>query len=97
MLAALRPARLRLQWSNMYSTVKANRVQIVLASIALLSAALLAQVLAPRELMARSSAVLSLENVIPKQFGIWTLVPNISPVAPADPEGYIEADASSTR
>jgi EpsI family protein len=77
--------------------VKAIRVQIVLASIALLAAAVLAQVLAPRELMARASAALSLENVIPKQFGIWTLVPNISPVTPADPEGYVEADANSTR
>jgi len=78
-------------------TVKANRVQIVLASIALLAAAVLAQVLAPRELMARTSTSLSLETVIPKQFGIWTLVPNISPVTPADPEGYVEADANSTR
>jgi EpsI family protein len=79
------------------STLKANRVQIILASIALLAAAVLAQVLAPRELMARTSASLNLETVIPKQFGIWTLVPNISPVTPADPEGYVEADANSTR
>lgn len=77
--------------------MKAYRVQIVLASVALLAAAVLAQVLAPRELMARTSASLSLENVIPKQFGIWTLVPNVSPVTPADPEGYVEADANSTR
>jgi EpsI family protein len=67
-----------------------------LASIALLGAAVLAQVLAPRELMARTSASLNLETVIPKQFAGWTLVPNIAPVAPADPEGYV-ADANSTR
>jgi EpsI family protein len=76
--------------------VKANRIQIILASIALLGAAVLAQVLAPRELMARTSASLNLETVIPKQFAGWTLVPNIAPVAPADPEGYV-ADANSTR
>jgi EpsI family protein len=76
--------------------VKANRIQIILASIALLGAAVLAQVLAPRELMARTSASLNLETVIPKQFAGWTLVPNIAPVTPADPEGYV-ADANSTR
>jgi EpsI family protein len=80
-----------------YLTVKANRVQVILASIALLAAAVLAQVLAPRELMARTSASLNLETVIPRQFGSWTIVPNISPVTPADPEGYVEADANSTR
>src|SRR5216684_4386557 len=47
--------------------------------------------------MARTSASLNLETVIPKQFGIWTLVPNISPVTPADPEGYVEPDPNSTR
>jgi EpsI family protein len=77
--------------------VTSSRIQIVLASIALLAAGLLAQVLAPRELMARTSATLNLENVIPKQFGTWTFVPNMSPVTPADPEGYVEADANSTR
>jgi EpsI family protein len=72
--------------------LKLNRVQIVLASVALLSAAILAEVLAPRELMARTSASLNLETVIPKQFGTWTLVPSISPVTPADPEGYVDTN-----
>jgi EpsI family protein len=76
--------------------VKLNRIQIILASIALLGAAVLAEVLAPRELMARTSASLNLETVIPKQFGTWTLVPSISPVTPEDPEGYV-ADANSNR
>jgi EpsI family protein len=79
-----------------YSSVKINRVQIVLASIVLLAAAVMAKVLEPRELMARTSASLNLETVIPKQFGTWTLVPSISPVTPADPEGYV-ADANSKR
>jgi EpsI family protein len=76
---------------------KASRIQIVLASVVLLGFAVLAQVLAPRELMARSSASLNLDNVIPKQFGTWTWVPDIIPVTPADPDGYVEADSNSTR
>ena len=36
--------------------LRVSRVQIVLVSIALLAAAVLAEVLAPRELMARASA-----------------------------------------
>jgi EpsI family protein len=76
--------------------VKLNRIQIVLASIALLGAAVLAQVLAPRELMARTSASLNLETVIPKQFGTWTWVPSISPVTPEDPEAYV-ADGNPNR
>jgi EpsI family protein len=75
--------------------IKINRIQIILASIAILSSAVLAEVLAPRELMARSSASLDLENVIPKQFGTWSLASGIAPVTPADPEGYIQADPYS--
>ena len=33
-----------------------------------------------------------MEDVIPRQFGTWTLVPEISPVRPADPEGYVQPD-----
>lgn len=77
--------------------MKINRIQIILASIAILGSAVLAEVLAPRELMARTSATLNLEQVIPKQFGTWTLVPTISPVTPADPEGYVEPDTQSAR
>jgi EpsI family protein len=77
--------------------MRANRVQVFLASIAILGAAVLAKVLEPRELMARSSASLNLEQVIPRQFGSWKLLPEISPVVPADPEGYVEPDPSSAR
>jgi EpsI family protein len=75
--------------------MKVNRIHIVVASIAILGSAVLAEVLAPRELMARSSASLDLEKVIPKQFGIWRLAPNITPVTPAEPEGYVQADPYS--
>jgi EpsI family protein len=57
----------------------------------------MAKVLEPRELMARTSASPSLEQVIPKQFGRWRFVPEITPVTPADPEAYVEPDANSTR
>jgi EpsI family protein len=77
--------------------MKLNQVQVILASIAILGSAVLAEVLTPRELMARTSASMSLERVIPKQFGTWTLVPEISPVTPADPEGYVEPDPNSAR
>jgi EpsI family protein len=77
--------------------MKPNRVQVILASIVILGAAVLAKVLEPRELMARSSASLNLEQIIPRQFGTWKLVPEISPIVPADPEGYIEPDPNSAR
>ncbi len=60
--------------------MKFNRVQLILASFVILAAAVLAQVLTPHELMARSSGALNLQDVIPKKFGTWTLLPDISPV-----------------
>jgi EpsI family protein len=75
--------------------VKVNRVQIILASIALLGAAVLAQVLTPRELMARASASLNLDRAIPKQFGTWTVAPGIIPVEPTDTEGYVQSGTLS--
>jgi EpsI family protein len=77
--------------------MKINRIQVLFASVALLAAALLAQVLAPRELMARASASLDLDKAIPRQFGEWTVVPNMSPVTPADPEGFVDPDANTAR
>jgi EpsI family protein len=75
--------------------MKLNRIQVILASIAILVSAVLAEVLAPRELMARTQASPSLESMIPRQFGTWTLVPQISPVKPPDPDGYVQADPFS--
>lgn len=73
------------------------RVSIVLASIAILAAAVLAHVLEPKELMARSAATLDLQQVIPTQFGNWKLLPSLSPVPAASPDGYVEPDATSGR
>jgi EpsI family protein len=77
--------------------MQANRIQVVLASIAILGAAVLAKVLEPRELMARASASLSLEQVIPRQFGTWKVAPEISPIVPTDPEDFVEPDPNSAR
>src|SRR5260370_35283492 len=74
--------------------MKINRLQVVLVSIALLTSAVLAEVLAPRELMARTAA-LDLEKAVPRQFGSWTMVPNIQPITPADPEGVVNPDAKN--
>jgi EpsI family protein len=73
------------------------RVGVVLASIAILTAALLAHLLVPRELMARSSATLDLQQVIPNQFGNWKLLPNLAPVPAAEPEGFVETETNSAR
>jgi EpsI family protein len=75
--------------------MKMSRIQVILAAIAMLTAAVLAQVLAPHELMARTAASPSLDSVIPKQFGTWTLVPQVTPVTPAEPEDYVQPDQYS--
>lgn len=77
--------------------MSARHIHAIFASIIILGAALMAKVLEPRELMARSAASLSLEQVIPKQFGKWRLVPDVAPVVPADPDAYVETGADSGR
>ena len=59
-----------------------TRLQIVLASLAILSAAVAAEAMTPRTLMAQSSASLNLETLIPKQFGQWKAVPDVKLVEP---------------
>jgi EpsI family protein len=75
--------------------MKFNRLQVVLVSVALLTSAILAEVLAPRELMARSAAI-DLEKAVPRQFGSWTMVPGIQPITPSDPEGVIDPDTKNS-
>jgi EpsI family protein len=77
--------------------MKINPVQAILASIALLATALLAQVLTPRELMASASAAVELEALIPKQFGRWTYVPNVGLVTPSEAEGVVDNNNSATK
>jgi EpsI family protein len=73
---------------------KINRLQVVLVSIALLTSAILADVLAPRQLMARSGA-LDLDSTIPRQFGAWRLAPNVQPITPTDQAGVVDPDAKN--
>ena len=72
--------------------MKINRLQVVLVSIALLTSAVLAQVLAPHELMARTAA-LDLEKAIPRQFGSWTMVPDVHPITPTDVEAVVDPES----
>lgn len=75
--------------------MKINPVQAVLASLAILGAAALAEALKPRELMASASTVPNLEMVIPRKFGQWTLVPNTGLVTPSGPKGYARQDLAA--
>ena len=68
-----------------------------MASVAIVGAAIMAKVLAPHELMARTSAAPSLDTVIPRQFGTWKVIPEISPVQPVDPEAYVQPDPQSAK
>ena len=76
--------------------MKINRLQVVLVSIALLTSAILAEVLEPHELMARTAA-LDLETAIPRQFGAWTFVPSLLPLTPSNPEGVVDPDDKNSR
>jgi EpsI family protein len=69
--------------------MKINHFQAVLASLAILSAGALAEVLKPRQLLASTQPAPSLEISIPKDFGDWHLVPSIGLVTPSDPGGYV--------
>lgn len=62
--------------------MKLRPLQIVLATFAILAAAILAQWMVPRAMMARSSESFDLRKVIPSEFGEWTLEPNIKLVEP---------------
>jgi EpsI family protein len=75
--------------------MKINPVQAILASLAVLTSAALAEALRPRELMASSSTALDLEKVIPRQFGEWTFVPSVGLVTPTGPTGFVRQDLSA--
>jgi EpsI family protein len=73
--------------------MRINSVQAVLASVAILSAAAVAEAIKPRELLASTQVAPNLEDVIPKDFGQWHLVPNVGLVTP-EAGAYLE-DSSS--
>ena len=76
--------------------MKISPVQAIFVSFAILAAAVLAQVLTPHELMAKSSASLDLQRIIPQKFGHWTIAPGVGLVTPSDPEG-VDLDADKGR
>ncbi len=67
--------------------MKVSSLQAILASIAIVSAAVLAHVAVPRELMALSPEAFDLKQVVPRQFGEWTAEPRIRLIEPA-PDGF---------
>jgi EpsI family protein len=70
--------------------MKTSPVQAILACVAILGSAALAESLRPRELMAKASTVPDLETVIPRKFGRWTLVPNVGLVTPSEPTAFVK-------
>jgi EpsI family protein len=72
--------------------MRISPVQAILASVLILGAAGLSEALRPRELMAATQPVPSLETAIPKQFGQWHVVPNIGLVTPSEPEAYLKQE-----
>jgi EpsI family protein len=58
----------------------------IAAAVVILTAAVLAKVLEPHELMARSQAAPTLEQMIPNRFGAWHAVSRAGLLVPADPD-----------
>ena len=75
--------------------MRINPIQAVLASVAILSAAAMAEAIRPRELLASSQVAPDLEKIIPRDFGQWHLVPNVGLVTPSEPGAYLERDLST--
>jgi len=75
--------------------MRINPIQAVLASVAILSAAAMAEAIRPRELLASSQVAPDLEKIIPRDFGQWHVVPNIGLVTPSEPGAYLERDLST--
>jgi len=76
--------------------MRVNPVQATLATIAILLTAVLAEVLAPRQLMARAYVALNLEQAIPTRFGDWSSSSSAALITPSEAD-YVEPDANSSR
>src|SRR5260370_16710139 len=72
-----------------------NAVQAVLASVAILSTAVLAEAIRPRELLASTQVAPDLDKIIPRDFGGWHLIPNVGLVTPSEPGAYLERELST--
>lgn len=72
--------------------MRINRIQTALAAVAILGASALSEIIRPRELLASTQIAPNLEQVIPKDFGQWHLVPNVGLVTPSEPGTYLRRD-----
>jgi EpsI family protein len=75
--------------------MRINPVQAVLASIAVLCSAVLAEAIRPRELLANTEPAPNLESMIPRAFGQWRLLPDVGLVTPSEPAAYLERELSA--
>jgi EpsI family protein len=75
--------------------MRINPVQAVLASIAVLCSAVLAEAIRPRELLASTEPAPNLESMIPRAFGQWRLLPDVGLVTPSEPAAYLEGELSA--
>ena len=64
----------------------ARSTNILLACVAMLAAMLLAVVMTPHKLMARTHEVFNIDKRLPTQFGDWKPVEGLNVVAPAPPD-----------
>ncbi len=64
----------------------ARSTNILLACVAMLAAMLLAVVMTPHKLMARTHDVFDIEKHLPTQFGDWKPVEGLNVIAPAPPD-----------
>jgi EpsI family protein len=76
------PAGLSNSHSGSSIAMKIRPFQIVLAALAILAAAILAQWMVPHTMMARSSDSFDLRKVVPSEFGEWTPDPTVKLVEP---------------
>jgi EpsI family protein len=74
--------------------MRINPIQAVLASLAVLGSAVLAEAIRPHELLASTQVAPDLEKVIPRDFGQWHLVPNVGLVVPTE-QRVVAGDAST--
>jgi EpsI family protein len=62
--------------------MQTRSLQAAFAALAILSAAVVAFALVPREIMARSSDTFDLEKIVPREFGDWKSVANVRLIEP---------------
>jgi EpsI family protein len=77
--------------------MRINPVQAALAAVVILGAAAISEAIRPRELLASTQMAPNLDQIIPKDFGQWHLVPNIGLVTPGEAGAYLEQRDLSAR